>query len=82
MTATNKADCQGPRTMFDGEAADIDGRRCLGALRQVSDPGTRVMFVQHCPDPSESRMGKPYSSRQSQLLLETLDKAGFDTSAA
>lgn len=82
MIATNKADCQGPQTMFDGEVLDVEGRRCLGTLKPVSEPKSRVLFVQHSPESSEAKLGRPWSSKRSQLLLETLNGVGFDTSAA
>ena len=82
MTKQKKSDPIGPQTMFDGDVLDIEGRRCLGTLKPVSEPKLRVLFVQHAPESSEAKLGRPYSSKQSQLLLETLNGVGFDTSAA
>lgn len=73
----------GPDRMFSGPSSVIDGKYCVGSLAPSSDPEhARVLFLQHRPDHGEASYGRPYTSKQSQMLLKTLDGIGFDTSKA
>lgn len=73
----------GPLKMFDGLSDIIDGRKCIGTLRPIRAPDhAKILFLQHHPDVQEASGQRPWSSRQSQLLMRTLDKIGFDTGKA